>query len=73
MLEAKNVRVLFIDDSDIENPELPVGCGALTQASDEASLSADIIIYKNTVTKNRYGNATRLSLLLGNNVNSEAK
>jgi len=71
MLEAKNIRVLFIDDSDIENPELPLGFGALSRASDEASLSADIIIYKNTVIKNRYGRATRLSILFGNNLNSE--
>ncbi|WP_426817650.1 hypothetical protein ACP3TC_04865 [Winslowiella sp. 2C04] len=59
MYKVENVRVMFIDDSDIQDPAAPLGYGALKPEVDKANLEADIIIYQNKMIKNRFGNAER--------------
>lgn len=59
MYEVKNVTVLFLDDDDFQNPNLTIGEGALKDEVDKASLHAEVIIFKNVMIKNRYGNAAK--------------
>lgn len=62
MYKIENVRVLFIDDSDIQDPDAHLGYGALKPEVDKANLEADIIIYQHRVIKNRFGQAEKFPL-----------
>ena len=59
MYKVENVRVMFIDDSDIQDPNVSLGYGALKPEVDKANLYADIIIYQNKVIKNYFGQAEK--------------
>ena len=57
MHEVKNVTVLFLEDSDFNNPNLTIGAGALKDEVDQVGLNVDIMIYQNVIIKNRFGKA----------------
>lgn len=62
MYKVENVRIVFIDDSDIQDPNAPLGYGALKPEVDKANLEADVIIYQNKMIKNRFGQAEKFPL-----------
>lgn len=59
MYKVENARVLFIDDSDIQDHNVSLGDGALKPEVDIANLDSEIIIYQNRVIKNRFGQAEK--------------
>ena len=59
MYKVEKAKVLFIDDSDIQDPNAPLGYGALKPDVDIANLDAEIIIYQNRMIKNVYGQAEK--------------
>ncbi len=59
MYKVEKVKVLFIDDSDIQNHNVSLGDGALKPDVDIANLDSEIIIYQNRVIKNRFGQAEK--------------
>lgn len=59
MYKTENAVVLFIDSSDIQDPNVPIDRGALKPEVDKASLDAGIIIYQNRMIKNIFGSAEK--------------
>ncbi len=59
MYEVKNVTVMFLDDDDFQDQNITIGSGALKGEVDKVSLSAEVIIYKNVMIKNRFGSAAK--------------
>ncbi|GAB2931310.1 hypothetical protein [Hafnia psychrotolerans] len=63
MYEVKNLTVLFLEDDDFQNPNVTIGSGALKENVDKASLDAEVMIYKNVIIKNRFGNAAKFPFI----------
>lgn len=55
MYKVEKAKVLFIDDSDIQNHDISLADGALKPDVDLANLDSEIIIYQNRIIKNVYG------------------
>ncbi|WP_410517415.1 hypothetical protein QNH99_05945 [Pantoea allii] len=65
MYKVENAKVLFIDDSDIQDSNVSLGDGALKPEVDLANLDAEIIIYQNKMIKNVYGPAEKFPFKKG--------